>query len=247
MRTEVSYFNDRSRAYRAEYDAQTPEGYSFRVRREKVLAMVPPRSRVLDIASGPGIMIPGLQGKGCDVVCVDAAPEMIERIKEEYANLPGVSAVVGDAYKLPCKDGEFDAALAMGLIEYLDDEPRFLAEALRVLHSGGIFIITFPNYWSPWRVLNRLGVSLKSLFSKNGSKLEQITHREYTKKRALRLLEQNGFSPEQVRYYNFRMIPYPLDRIFPRLTILQSKLFEHLDRTPLSFLGTGFIVEARRR
>src|SRR5581483_4694519 len=104
MRKEVTYFNNKSKAYREEYDRVTPEGYSFRVRREKVLELTPaakPGATAADIASGPGVMIPGLRAKGYKVTCLDAAPEMIERIKDEYPNLPDVTAMVGDAYELP--------------------------------------------------------------------------------------------------------------------------------------------------
>src|SRR5437879_4691181 len=125
MRNEVTYFNKKSKEYRAEYDLETAEGYSFRVRREKVLALVKGGSNVVDIASGPGVMIAAFRSKGCTVTCVDAAPEMIARAKEEY---PDVAAVVGDAYELPFENARFDVATAMGLIEYLEDEGKFLKE-----------------------------------------------------------------------------------------------------------------------
>ena len=51
MRPEVTYFNEISKSYRAEYDRETPEGYSFRVRRKKVLDMVEGGTAVIDIAS----------------------------------------------------------------------------------------------------------------------------------------------------------------------------------------------------
>lgn len=245
MRAEVQFFNDTSISYRKEYDLQTPEGYSFRVRREKVLAMIPENSKVLDIACGPGVMIPGLRSKRCLITCTDAAPEMITRIKEEYGDAPDLTAVVGDAYALPFESYTYDVATAMGLIEYLEDQGRFLSEANRVLKQGGTFIITFPNHPSPWRAANRLFVLLKRLLSKKSS--GKVAHREYTAKGAYALLEQHGFQIQEVLYYNFRLIPYPLDRKLARLTLMQSRLFERFDRGPLRWLGTAFIVRATKR
>ena len=89
------------------------------------------------------------------MTCADAAPEMIARARDEYGIIPDVTAVVGDAYALPFLDKQFDIALAMGLIEYLEDEHSFLRETARVLKDRGELIITFPNYASPWRALNR--------------------------------------------------------------------------------------------
>ena len=246
LRPEVSYFNDKSAAYRAEYDRETPEGYSFRMRREKVLALTPDKATVLDIASGPGVMIAGLRKKGCTPVCVDAAPEMIARAKEEF---PDAESVVGDAYGLPFDASRFDTALAMGLIEYLEDEKKFLGEAKRVLKPGGALIVTFPNYLSPWRAFNRAVLlvlrAVRKLLGKE--KFGPVTHREYTLMRAKWLLSTNGFEPKRVRYYNFKLVPHPLDVRFPRFTVALSKVFETLDRTPLRFIGTGFIVEAVKK
>lgn len=249
MRPEVTYFNEISKSYRAEYDRETPEGYSFRVRRKKVLDMVEGGTAVIDIASGPGIMIPGLLKKGCRVTCADAAPEMIARARDEYGIIPDVTAVVGDAYALPFLDKQFDIALAMGLIEYLEDEHSFLRETARVLKDRGELIITFPNYASPWRALNRFFLVFVKFIRKllGKQKRNLITHREYALKRATSLLETNGFKVETVLYYNFKIIPYPLDAWLPRLTVIQSKLFEPLDCTPLRFIGTGLIIKAKKK
>ncbi len=241
MRNEVTYFNKKSRAYRAEYERETAEGYQFRVRREKVLALVEDGKSVVDIASGPGVMVQALRDKGCTVACVDAAPEMIARAKEEF---PDVEAVVGDAYELPFEDSRFDIATAMGLIEYLEDENKFLKEASRILKPNGTLIITFPNYTSPYRAFNRILLWVVRLFK--GPRPGSVTHREYTMSRAVALLSENGFATDYSIYYNFKLIPYPLDRIFHRTTVLQSKIFEKLDHSILSFIGTGLIIKAHK-
>lgn len=245
LRPEVKYFNDKSVEYRKEYDRVTAEGYSFRVRREKVLAMVPPNTKVVDIASGPGVMIPGLREKHCDITVTDAAPEMIVRTKEEYGEAPDITAVVGDAYGLPFQNAEFDVAIAMGLIEYLDDEAKYLNETNRVLKPGGLAIITYPNRPAPFRAIGRLTLRIARLFGKKPTP-GNVTHREYTATGATKLMEAHGFKVEEIVYYNFKLIPFPFDMWLPQLTVWQSTLFELLDRTPLRWFGTGFIVKATK-
>jgi len=246
LRPEVKYFNDKSVEYRKEYDRVTAEGYSFRVRREKVLAMVPPHTKVVDIASGPGVMIPGLREKHCDITVTDAAPEMIARTKEEYGEAPDVKAVVGDAYALPFESGVYDVAIAMGLIEYLDDEAKYLNETNRILKPGGMAIITFPNRPAPFRAIGRLVLAIARALGKKPTP-GNVTHREYTAKGASDLMAQHGFKTEEVVYYNFKVIPFPLDMWLPRLTVAQSRLFEHLDRGPFKWFGTGFILKATKQ
>lgn len=252
MRNEVTFFNDTSTAYRAEYAEETPDGYSFRVRRDKVLALLGAGNdrHMLDLASGPGIMIAGARAQHWSITCIDAAPAMIEIAKREAGNDPRVTCEVGDAYQLRFADGTFDALSAMGLIEYLDEEDTFLAEAARVLKPGGLCIITFPNVTSPWRLWNRVLMLLRFIVRPIkkllGSPLHPVTHREYSIERACEIMSAHELEPVTVGYYNFRLIPYPIDRLFPRLTVRQSAMTERLDRTPLRFIGTGFIVAAHK-
>ena len=242
-RTEVTYFNDLSKTYLGWYSQESPEGYSFRVRREKILNMLPDGTgmHILDLACGPGIMIKGLRAKHYRVTAIDAAPDMVELAKKELPNDAMVTCEVGDAYALSVSDASFDTVTAMGLIEYLDAEPKYLKEMNRIIKNGGIAIITYPNVWSPWRIWNRF---LRFVIRRGKKPL--LLHREYTVKRTLAQLRAHGFEPTEVLYYNFKLVPFPLDRFFPRCTVWTSKIFEHFDKTPLRFLGTAFIVKATK-
>jgi ubiquinone/menaquinone biosynthesis C-methylase UbiE len=245
MRTEVTYFNDLSKAYLGWYSDETPEGYSFRMRREKVLAMIPQDGsgkHLLDLACGPGIMFKGLRARNYRVTGIDAAPEMIELAKKEAGTDTMIECAVGDAYALSVPDKQYDIVTAMGLIEYLDDEEKYMKETNRILKDGGTAIITYPNVWSPWRIWNRI-----LRFIARPGKKPLLIHREYTVARTFEQFRAHGFEPTRVMYYNFKLIPFPIDRFFPRFTVWTSKIFEHLDRTPFGFLATAFIVEATKR
>ncbi len=245
-RTEVAFFDTTSESYRKEYERNTPDGYSFRVRREKVLKLLPEGTgkSILDLASGPGIMIKGLRAKGYRVTCVDAAPGMIEIAKKEAGNDPQVTCEVGDAYALRFADGSFDFVTAMGLIEYIREEPRYLKEMHRILKQGGSFIVTYPNLWSPWRLWNRLLRAVARPF--RTVKIDPLLHREYTKNSAAKLLEENGFTIEKTVYYNVKLVPFPLDRFVPAFTAHSSRMLEWIANTPLKWFATGFIIKAKR-
>lgn len=243
-RPEVRHFDSTSTPYAREYDLITPDGFSFRSRRENVLQMLPDghNKHILDLASGPGVMIKDLRKKGFRVTCVDAAPGMIEIAKTVAPNDPMVTCEVGDAYSLRFEAKTFDVVTAMGLIEYLHDEEKFLKELYRVTKPGGMVIITLPNVWSPWRIWNRMLRVIRSLIVKRP---QPLLHREYTVAGFRSLLRNNKFDPYLVSYYNMKLVLYPFDRLFPRLTARLTELCEWMTHTPLKFMATGFIVASK--
>ncbi len=247
-RDEVQWFDDVSTSYRKEYDRVTTDGYSFRVRREKVLGLIPENGKgktILDIACGPGIMITDLRKRGYTITAVDAAPEMVARAKEEHKEGPDLHIEVGDVYSLQYPDASFDVVTAMGLVEYLADEDRAYTEMVRVLKPGGTLVVSYPYVFSPWRLIGRLVMfvtwpirKIRNIFLKTRG--HYITHREYTLASARNAMKSHGVTSDRVWFYNFKLIPWPLDQWFPTLTVAQSTLFERFDSTPLRWLGTAF-------
>ena len=55
--------------------------------------------------------------------------------------------VLGDATQLPFCDSAFDIVLCTQVLEHLSEPSSFLAEAHRVLRSGGVLILSCPFYW----------------------------------------------------------------------------------------------------
>lgn len=67
----------------------------------------------------------------------------------ELAKKRGVDVIRGVAEKLPFKDHEFDFALMVTTICFLDDMDAAFSEACRILKPGGFFIIGFVDRDSP--------------------------------------------------------------------------------------------------
>lgn len=55
--------------------------------------------------------------------------------------------VVGSATKLPFPDASFDYVLSTQVLEHVEDPQRMLFECARVLHPGGMLILSAPQYW----------------------------------------------------------------------------------------------------
>ena len=95
---------------------------------------VGPGTRFLDVASGPGYIAAAAAARGADAVGVDFAAAMVEQATRLN---PGLTFKVGSAQDLPFPDESFDAVgVNFGMFHFSHPE-KALAEAFRVLHSGG--------------------------------------------------------------------------------------------------------------
>ena len=202
---------------------------------------------VLDIGCGPGITVEHLARKYSQIVGVDLSIGMVKECVTLYGKMGSAHFSSGRIEELPFISECFDAVICMGVVEYIEDDYRAVNELRRVLKPGGSVIITLPNKLSPYRIWNKwvyrkVTTGLKSLLGLGRRNL--LTHREYTEIGYRRLLESQGFRVSDVIYYNLRLAPHPIDRLFPGPTMLATRLMESQRRSSLRWLGTGFIVRA---
>ena len=105
-----------------------------------------PGVRVLDVAAGSGgVAIPAARA-GAEVVAVDYAPGMVERLAERARaeGLSGLTAQVGDGTDLELEDDSFDLVVSLNGISLFDDLAGGLREAVRVTRAGGeVAVVTF--------------------------------------------------------------------------------------------------------
>ena len=95
-----------------------------------------PRMKLLDVGCGPG----GLTRALADVVGVEqvAAVEPSEPFAQACReHVPGADVRVGVAEELPFPNGEFDAALAQLVVNFMSDAERGVGEMKRVVKPGG--------------------------------------------------------------------------------------------------------------
>jgi ubiquinone/menaquinone biosynthesis C-methylase UbiE len=68
------------------------------------------------------------------MVSVDASPSLIQAAHEAHA---GGRYIMADAARLPFADSSFDLVVAYNSLMDMDDMPRAVREATRVLEPGG--------------------------------------------------------------------------------------------------------------
>jgi demethylmenaquinone methyltransferase / 2-methoxy-6-polyprenyl-1,4-benzoquinol methylase len=146
-------------------------GQDPRWRRAMVAAVDPqPGQRVLDVATGTGMVALALARSGCQVVGLDQSQEMLSGARKKLERRPQlggrVSFMLGQAESLPFADGEFGALTFTYLLRYVDDVPATMAELARVVRPGGrIGMVEFavpshPALRALWRAHTRLGLPL---------------------------------------------------------------------------------------
>jgi ubiquinone/menaquinone biosynthesis C-methylase UbiE len=197
------------------------------LRREVCLGLVPSAARcVLDLGSGPGALATPLAQAGRRVVALDLSLQMVR------AAVAGgqVAGCVGDAMALPLATASFDAVTCTGVLEYVPDIARALAEIRRVLRSGGMLIATASLPRALEREVARsLGPVVLRL---RGRKVDPpIYHRPYTQPQLDALLAAAGLAVTERRFSYFA--PFPLDALYPPLVdMFDRRLGPWLARSP---------------
>ena len=99
-------------------------------------AGIEPGSKVLDVGCGPGALSAALVGRVgmSNVYAVDPSQPFVEACRQR---LPGVNAIVATAESLPFPDGEFDAALAQLVVNFMSDPEAGVREMARTTRAGG--------------------------------------------------------------------------------------------------------------
>jgi ubiquinone/menaquinone biosynthesis C-methylase UbiE len=129
------------------FDRFTTPGWSMPLG-EQVLRRVDlrPGVRFLDVACGSGALAIPAARRGADVVAVDIAPAMIERLTararaEGLSNLEG-RVMNGEALELP--DDTFDVSASQNGVSMFPDLKGGLREIVRVTKPGGrVMVVAF--------------------------------------------------------------------------------------------------------
>lgn len=128
-----------------------------------------PGQRVLDVATGTGLVAFALARRGAEVVGLDQSDHMLAGARQRLSRQPRdlrdrVTLIQGQAERLPFADAEFDALTFTYLLRYVDDPAATMRELSRVVKPDGrIGMVEFgvpesPPLRAAWRVHTRVGL-----------------------------------------------------------------------------------------
>jgi ubiquinone/menaquinone biosynthesis C-methylase UbiE len=263
-----AYFQSSSDYWKRIYETRALMPLIYQTRQAAVLDWItklrlPASSQVLEIGCGAGVLTTEIARAGYRIEAVDAAPAMVELTRQNAADkdvAERVTASLADVHALCFPEGKFDLVIAIGVIPWLHDVPRGLAEMQRVLKPGGSLIVTADNEWRLVRILDPasspasrpLRSLLKTVLCRVG--LYNMSHdlvvKMHTPREIRRLLEGAGLREIQSRcvgFGPFTLLGLPV--VPQRLGIaLHTRLQSLADRRipPFHITGSHYLALAEK-
>ena len=109
---------------------------------DRLLALVPSVSTLLEIGVGTGTLLPELAGRADRVIGVDHSPAMLEEARRRLASGGGeIQLRLGEMTHLPLADGGAGCVVANMVLHHAADPLAVLKEISRVLQPEGSLIL----------------------------------------------------------------------------------------------------------
>lgn len=238
--------------------ADTEDFYWWHIGRKKIInkqlkkafSGTSKNARLLNIGCGTGGTIPMLSQFGA-LDNVEISQKAIDICKSKgFTNIKKINDI-----KLPFKNNSFDTAVALDVLEHIEEDEGALKEWHRVLKKGGKVLITVPAY--QW------------LWSEHDESLHH--HRRYTLSELHRKLNQAGFSVQKRTYaivFSFPLIvgyrfvksllpskketivttsyvflPRPINSLFIGLLSLEAWILQYINAP----FGTSLLIIAEKK
>jgi len=100
---------------------------------------------VVDVGAGPVEFAAAFAAAGARYLAVDSDPAAIRP-----AEAAGSAAVVALGGRLPLRTGSVDVAFSSNVLEHVPDPAGFADELVRVVRPGGLVVLSYTNWLSPW-------------------------------------------------------------------------------------------------
>ena len=213
-------------------------------------------THALDVGCGAGQLVPVLAKKGYHVHAIDVSEDMVDLTRNlAFSKNIESDVQIGDCENLEYPDNFFDVYVAMGVIEYMDEDLPMLHEIQRVLKTGGIAIVTIRNILSlhvRWRIfyLKYINFPLKNVFrwflGKTANSFIVISkeHSPITFRNEIINLK---FTILDDRYAHFYFLPAPFSQWLSPIEASVGKILEKLlSRKNIPFLASTYIVKFQK-
>lgn len=121
-------------------DLHYSPGRTWETAARALIRMLEP-GRVLDVASGDGVMAELLHGHATRMTCVDISPAVVQAARRRLSTARNVDFLCADMHRLPLADAGYDHALLMHALSYTKNPETVVAETFRLLRPGGRVVV----------------------------------------------------------------------------------------------------------
>lgn len=129
--------------------AHEPHKYEYRVHSNtaaaKIVRMVGPDKRVLELGPGPGAITRLLHENGCQVTALEVDPTAIEIVSQYCDRVVSCDLNAPDWPNSLADRGRFDAIVAGDVLEHLYDPWATLGKLPSLLDDDGCIILSLPH------------------------------------------------------------------------------------------------------
>jgi SAM-dependent methyltransferase len=154
--------------------------------------------------------------------------------------------IVGDAHAMPMDDDRFDAALAISVLEHVDDPYQVVREMFRVLKPGAPVLawipFTFGVHGFPEDVSRFTTFGMRQLFERAGFEVERIDEKPYSGA----FLQMTNLVHFVLPRTDHRRWVRPLNKTLFLIFRMGYPLDERFPMLKLKTLYTGAEIEARK-
>ena len=142
--------------------------------------------KVLEVATGTGLLAFEICSYVNSIIAIDIAPEMIRiaRQKQQINKIENIEFQICDSCILEFEDNSFEVVIASNVLHLLFNAEKSLSEIHRVLKNGGIAIL--PTFCHAENIQSRIISGFMSLF---GFKARN----KWSVKSYTTFIENNGF------------------------------------------------------
>ena len=176
--------------YIRQYDAKLPRKIAACRRRLRRITRWVRGGRFLDVGSNHGYMTDVAAAAGFVATGLEINPALVRRAQELF---PGRNFVASPIETFDSDGVLFDAVYCSEVIEHVVDPRAFLRAIARLMHPGGVLLLTTPHI----REYRRIGYR----------KMKAPDHKIYFNNANIRrLLDECGFGGTRIRFSPFKGI-----------------------------------------
>lgn len=194
---------------------------------------------VLEIGCGTGRGVGVLADKVSGFTGVDKNTELMKSLGQKYPDFTFIDMFLPPLQDLP--DNHFDFVITFQVIEHIEPDSFFLAEAARVLKPGGKLYLTTVNKKfsltrNPWHVREYRALELQDLLAKHFSKV--IAEGIHGNDKVMKYYEENKKSVERITKFDIFNLQYRLPRTWLQVPY---DLANRLSRNSLSSQNNSLV------
>ena len=221
------------------YGIETKKNYLRRFRNQIIREMASKANsfdHVLDIGCGPAILYEDLLDRCTKYYAFDVVESNLEQLQLDFTSKK-IEPILGNLDTFKWQQEPLDLIICSGSLEYTNQPASNIMKLLGWLRPGGLFIASFPNIHSPYRLWSEY---IYKYIWRLHQKLRKESSHTYPRKLFNPTTIQNTIQTQQGvtemanRYVGLKLLLQPLDTLFEDL---DHRIIKRYEQKPTSFLN----------